>query len=566
VTGSPLEKSSKTVPREMAMRNPIVMPRGMQRSCFGALVSLALVLLIIGPYGSPEFAAPTQAQSSGWQVVWSDEFNGPTGSGVDPLKWTFDIGGNGWGNNELESYTNRLQNADVENGSLVISALNENYTGSDNIQRNYTSARLKTEGVFAQTEGRFEANIQIPYGQGLWPAFWMLGSNIDQVSWPTCGEVDIMENVGREPSRVHGTIHGPGYSGANGITAFDDLSSGRFADAYHLYAVEWEPNVIRWYVDSTLYETRTPADLNGHTWVYDHPFFILLNVAVGGGFPGNPDGTTVFPQKMAVDYVRVYKRGTPTINPLDGHEFFVRQQYFDFLSRPPDSSGLTYWTGQIDNCGADTACTNNERIAVADAFFFEAEFQDSGAYVYRLYKSATGLRPTYAQFTPDRSQVVGGANLDQSKTDFAVSFVQRPAFVSTYPLSQDGPTFINAVLMTIKNSGGPDLSSQMSTFLTAYNGGSSQSQDRGLALRSIADSQAMIDAVYNESFVVMEYFGYLRRDPDDGGYNFWLGQVNKHPLRDVGIQHAMACSFVTALEYQLRFGSTATHSNGECPQ
>jgi beta-glucanase (GH16 family) len=256
--------------------------------------------------GSPTVIAPLP---SGWTLVWSDEFAGPNGSLPDPTKWAFDTGGDGWGNNELEYYTARSQNAQLQNGNLVITAIQETYTGSDGVTRNYTSARLKTAGLFSQTYGRFEARIKIPHGQGLWPAFWMLGDNIGTAGWPACGEIDIMENIGSEPSAVHGSMHGPGYSGANPLTAGFTLSSGQFSDDYHVFAVEWESNVVRFYVDNTLYETRTPSDLPaGTSWVFDHPFFILLNVAVGGNWPGSPDQTTVFPQTMLVDYVRVYAR------------------------------------------------------------------------------------------------------------------------------------------------------------------------------------------------------------------------------------------------------------------
>ena len=254
-----------------------------------------------------------------WSLVWSDEFDGPNGSAVDSSKWSFDIGGNGWGNNELETYTSRTANSDLEGGFLVIKALKETFKGSDNITRDYTSARLLTKNKFSQAYGRFEARIKIPYGQGLWPAFWMLGDNINTAGWPNCGEVDIMENIGKEPSIVHGTFHGPGYSGGNGIGAPYTLPNGqKFSDDFHTFAVEWEPNVVRFYVDGFLYKTITSADqqLAGKTWVFDHPFFIILNVAVGGGWPGNPDTTTVFPQQMLVDYVRVYQRATPSNVPV----------------------------------------------------------------------------------------------------------------------------------------------------------------------------------------------------------------------------------------------------------
>jgi len=251
-------------------------------------------------------------------LVWSDEFDSPSGSSVDSAKWSFDIGGGGWGNHELESYTSRAANAELRDGALVIRVLKETLKGSDKITRHYTSARLITKRKFSQTYGRFEARIKIPYGQGIWPAFWMLGSDLDTAGWPTCGEIDIMENIGKEPSIVHGTLHGPGYSSEKGVTASYSLPGSRkFSDDYHTFAVEWEANLMRFYVDERLYQTRTPADLPpGTAWVFNHPFFLVLNVAVGGNFPGSPDATTVFPQLMKVDYVRVYKRTGPSNRPV----------------------------------------------------------------------------------------------------------------------------------------------------------------------------------------------------------------------------------------------------------
>jgi len=251
-----------------------------------------------------------QASRPAWTLVWSDEFNAADGSPVDTSKWVRESGGNGWGNQELEYYTTRPENAFQQGGNLVIKVLQEKYTGADGVTRDYTSARMKTLGKFSQKYGRFEARIKIPQGQGIWPAFWMLGVDIEKIGWPKGGEIDIMENIGKEPATVHGTIHGPGYSGDKGIGSPYNLPPDQhFADDFHLYAVEWEPKAIRFYVDDHLYGTRTPADLpKGTKWVYAHPFFMLLNVAVGGGWPGNPDATTVFPQTMLVDYVRVYKR------------------------------------------------------------------------------------------------------------------------------------------------------------------------------------------------------------------------------------------------------------------
>ena len=268
----------------------------------------AMILLCSLSVKSQTVAADTAR--SGWKLVWSDEFNGADGSQVDSAKWVMETGGNGWGNDELEYYTARPQNSLEQGGNLVIKAVQEKFTGPDGVTRDYTSARLKTQGKFTQKYGRFEARIKIPRGQGIWPAFWMLGDDIQKKGWPKCGEIDIMENIGKEPSTVHGTIHGPGYSGAGGPSAPYALADPqRFADDFHLYAVEWEKKAIRFYVDDHIYATRTPADLpKGTKWIFDHPFFIILNVAVGGGWPGNPDTTTVFPQPMLVDYVRVYKR------------------------------------------------------------------------------------------------------------------------------------------------------------------------------------------------------------------------------------------------------------------
>ena len=251
-------------------------------------------------------------QSPSPSPVWSDEFDGPAGASFDRAKWVADTGGNGFGNQEREFYTTRAENVALDgNGHLVITARAEPSSSAYQCWYGrclYTSTRLKTSGLFAQTYGRIEARIKIPRGQGIWPAFWMLGGDIGSVGWPQSGEIDIMENIGREPAVAHGTLHGPGYSGAGGIGRADTLSSGAYADDFHVFSVEWQPNEIRWYVDGRQYHRMTPADLpSGTKWVYDHPFFLLLNVAVGGGWPGDPDASSTFPQQMIVDYVRAYR-------------------------------------------------------------------------------------------------------------------------------------------------------------------------------------------------------------------------------------------------------------------
>ena len=251
---------------------------------------------------------------AGWQLIWNDEFAQADGTSPDSSKWGYDIGGGGYGNNELESYTSRTNNVRIQSGQLVIEAKQENYTGPDNVPRNYTSARLLTKGKWSWTYGRMEARIKIPRGQGIWPAFWMLGANISSVNWPTCGEIDILENIGKasEQGKVYGTIHGPqsggDYNGGAGVGGNYTLPGGvALGDDFHVFAIEWTTNQIKWFMDNQQYFTATPASLpSGSTWVFTQPQFILLNLAVGGNWPGNPDGTTVFPQQMLVDYVRVY--------------------------------------------------------------------------------------------------------------------------------------------------------------------------------------------------------------------------------------------------------------------
>ena len=258
---------------------------------------LLLPLLAVGLMGCSEEDPP-----KAFGLVWEDEFEGPVGQLPDSEKWRFDIGTD-WGNLQLEYDTGRARNASLDGeGHLVITAREEDYGG-----QSYTSARIKTKDLFEKTHGRFEARIQLPVGQGIWPAFWLLGANIDDVGWPACGEIDIMEYLGQEPRVLHGTIHGPGHYGDGAISRSHVLSQGGFHLGFHVFAIDWTPEAITWSVDGYAYHTVHPTDLpRGATWVYNTPFFIILNVAVGGRWPGSPGETTVFPQTMRVDYVRVY--------------------------------------------------------------------------------------------------------------------------------------------------------------------------------------------------------------------------------------------------------------------
>lgn len=266
---------------------------------FTACIFITLTVLL---NGCKKEATQTLPERS-WQLEWSDDFDGAAGTLPDASKWVFDIGAGGWGNSELQYYTNRATNASLDgDGKLVITARSESFGGAG-----FTSARIKTKDLFAQAYGRFEARIKTPHGPGIWPAFWMLGANIDETPWPQCGEIDIMEQRGQEPYITHGSVHGPGYSGGAAITKAYGLTDGRFDTDYHIYAIEWGEGYIDYFVDNFLYQRITPDTVTGE-WVFDQPFFILLNVAVGGNYVGFPTSGTPFPQSMYVDYVKVYRQ------------------------------------------------------------------------------------------------------------------------------------------------------------------------------------------------------------------------------------------------------------------
>ncbi|MFF0290944.1 family 16 glycosylhydrolase [Streptomyces sp. NPDC005262] len=268
--------------------------------CSGAVSAAA-------PAGAAPLPEPRVAAAAA-ATTFSDDFNGPAGSAVDGSKWQTETGDN-VNNHERQFYTAGNSNAALDGqGNLVITARKDN---PGNYQCwygrcEYTSARLNTAGKFTSTYGHVETRMKIPRGQGMWPAFWMLGDDLGSVGWPNSGEIDIMENVGFEPGTVHGTIHGPGYSGSGGIGAGYSLPGGQaFADAFHTFAVDWAPDSITWSVDGNVYQRRTPADLGGKSWVFNKPFFIIMNLAVGGYWPGDPDGSTAFPKQLVVDYVHV---------------------------------------------------------------------------------------------------------------------------------------------------------------------------------------------------------------------------------------------------------------------
>ncbi|MEV0136551.1 ricin-type beta-trefoil lectin domain protein [Dactylosporangium sp. NPDC050688] len=290
-----------------------------------ALVAAGVVLaagvaLAVSTDDAPPGGGTPQTVAVENQVSWSDEFNGPAGTSPDAAKWVFAIGGGGWGNQELQYYTDSPSNASMDGkGNLVITARKENPAGYDcwNGKCAYTSARIFTKKLFEQRYGRFEMRTKFPVGgKGIWPSMFMLGNNIDEVDWPESGEIDVVEYVGSKPGQALGTIHGPGYNGGGGVGAAYDLPNGAvFGDDFHLFAVDWTADSITWSVDNVVYSRKTAADLRGNRWVFDHPFYILLNFAVGGQLPGSPDGGTPFPQMMVVDYVRAY--ATPGARDAD---------------------------------------------------------------------------------------------------------------------------------------------------------------------------------------------------------------------------------------------------------
>jgi beta-glucanase (GH16 family) len=245
------------------------------------------------------------------RLVWSDEFNGAQNSPVDSRRWRHETGG-AWGEGELQSYTARKTNAYQDGrGRLVIVARAERFRGADSITRDYTSARISTQDRYSFQYGMFEARLRMPVGRGVWPAFWALGTDIDHVGWPECGEIDVMEYLGQEPTTATGTIHGP----RDGGGANADYKPGRsvvhttpLAQEFHTYGVQWLPGSIQFYFDGRPYWSITAADLPAGTrWVFDHPFFLILNIAIGGTWAGSPDASTTFPQPLLVDYVRVYQ-------------------------------------------------------------------------------------------------------------------------------------------------------------------------------------------------------------------------------------------------------------------
>jgi beta-glucanase (GH16 family) len=348
----------------------------------GTRAPLCLVILLA--VARLEAATPT--------LIWSDDFNQPDNSAPDPMKWTYDLGGNGWGNNELETYTNSRDNsyittdpAATDGKALAIKIINTN--------GNYTSARLKTQGIFNASYGRIEANLRVVNGNGLWPAFWLLGADIGTVGWPACGEIDIMEILGKAPSKLYGTLHGPGYSGANGIGNTFTLPGGAlFSDAYHVFAVDWSPNKIVWSVDGMVYHTVIPASLPaGTVWVFNNsPAFIILDLAVGGPFAGAPDSSTPLQASYLVDYVRVY--GLPPDTPTGGAATpAMMANQLNLSWTAPDLKGFALTGYHLDRA-TDSGFTQNlvQRDLGMATMLVDSQLAGGTTYYYRVSATTSG--------------------------------------------------------------------------------------------------------------------------------------------------------------------------------
>jgi hypothetical protein len=296
-------------------------------------------------------------------------------------------------------------------------------------------------------------------------------------------------------------------------------------------------------VETDNFYTVTPSLVNYHFSPANRSFSLLAN-KTDAVFTAAPDGVV-------------------SANAIDSNGYFVRQQYLDFLGREPDQGGFEYWTGKLDQCNGDAGCLRAGRVETSAAFFRSREFAETGSYVYRLYQGALGRQLNYNEFASDRQQVVGGANLEASKSAFASAFVNRAEFVQKYQANTTAASFVDAMLQTLRDSAGVDLAGERANLISRYSSGGTMNESRGLVVRDLAESAAFSAAVYNPSFVLMEYFGYLQRGSDQRGYDFWLNVLN---TSDAGNYRGMVCSFITSTEYQRRFSSVVTHSNAECGQ
>jgi hypothetical protein len=373
-----------------------------------------------------------------------------------------------------------------------------------------------------QTAGNFQFLVYVealPHGGG---SFFVAGNT--EVASPTAAPASISGSIS--------AVDGSPLAGVS-MNLGGALSAETITDSNGNYSFAK--------VETNGFYTVTPA-LANYTFSPANRSFSLVANKTDAVFTGSPNATA-------------------STNAIDTNEYFVRQQYLDFLSREPDQSGFDYWVGKLNRCNTDLNCRREARIDVSAAFFNSEEFQDTGSYVYRLYQGALGRQLTYAEFTADRSQVVGGANLNTSKTAFANAFVSRAEFAQTYQTSTTADSFVDALLQTTRAATGVDLASARATLISHYQTGSTMNESRALVVRDLAENSDLGTAVYNPSFVLMEYFGYLHRGAEPGGYGFWLNVLNQSDPQNY---RGMVCSFITSTEYQHRFGNVVTRSNADC--
>ncbi|WP_308164386.1 glycoside hydrolase family 16 protein [Agromyces sp. ISL-38] len=296
-----------------------VLRRERRLSVAAVLASCVLIAVLIAVLITPDSpgrhseSAPTPspaAQPDSRTPIWSDEFDGPAGSPADPANWTYETGGGGWGNDELQYYTAGAENGALDGAGNLVITLRKVDSATTALQCwygpcQYTSARLITGQKQEFQYGRVETRVMVPGGGGVWPAVWLLGSDIRDVGWPQSGEIDLMEFVGRMPNEIFGTLHGPGYSGGQSYSGAHDLGAP-VEGSWHEFAVEWAPDQITWEVDGVAYHRATPSDVAPHEWVFDHRFFLLANMAIGGNFGGQVAEDVAMPRSMVIDYIRVY--------------------------------------------------------------------------------------------------------------------------------------------------------------------------------------------------------------------------------------------------------------------
>jgi len=413
----------------------------------GVFISMTLCAsLVVGNVQTKQ----AKAADAGWNLVWQDEFNGTS---LDLSKWSYqegtgqDVGLTDWGNNELESYSKN--NVSVQNGELIIQAKREVKDG-----KNYTSGRINTKGKFSKTYGRIEAAITLPQGQGLWPAFWMLPAQDKYGKWAASGEIDIMEARGRETNKVDGTIHYGGTWPNNQYkTAKYTFAQGQSIAQKHVYAVEWEKNEIRWYVDGTLYHRETEWNSSGAAYPapFDQDFYILFNLAVGGGYDSNiqPDNSVVMPAKMKVDYVRVYnKAGSVTPTPTTSSNLIVNGDFSNGLSNWGSWSLANSDRGVFAENGAVTYHIVNKGNEVWSQQLYQDVSQLTGGKKYKLSFNAfaTMNRPIVVEFA--------GSNLQQKWVTFQLN-TQNNKYETTIDVPTNTSLKLNFLLGNVNGTATP---------------------------------------------------------------------------------------------------------------